>query len=77
MFLLGVAILSKYPIKFNRTIHLTRTLRRDSNDRVCLHAQVELPSAQLIDVIAVHLSYDRLEQCNNVAQLQRYIAGEK
>lgn len=71
----GLGILSKHPIILSHVMNLTVGKGSpDKNRRVLLHAQFDV-SGNEIDVTVVHFSYDKMQQCENAAEVINYIAS--
>lgn len=74
----GLGILSKFPIKHFKKINFTSRGGRDSNPRLALHAQIHVTgsSSYAVDVVAVHFSYDKQQQCQNAKELLDYLTSQ-
>ncbi len=71
----GIGLLSKHKIISQEVKHLCYHRGPDTNQRVILHAQLDY-NAQVINVIVVHMSYDRTRQCGNAEEILNYIEGK-
>ncbi|XP_071510406.1 uncharacterized protein [Diadema antillarum] len=72
----GLALLSKYPILRSEMQELTHHSRTDRVKRKVLHATLMVQGVEVF-VSVVHLSYDKWQQCNNVAEIMAYIRDKK
>ncbi|XP_077985526.1 uncharacterized protein LOC144440131 [Glandiceps talaboti] len=73
----GLGILSRHPIINYEGQQLSLTASPDKNKRQVLHAQVKVAEFGLVHVAVVHLSYDKRQQCDNVADIGKYIEDGK
>ncbi|KAK3101761.1 hypothetical protein FSP39_006160 [Pinctada imbricata] len=73
----GIGLISKIPILSASVFHLPYVYGPDTNKRIGLHAQLETDSGKVINVIVVHLSYDRQQQCSNAAAVLNFIHYKK
>ncbi|GFS18550.1 endonuclease exonuclease phosphatase [Elysia marginata] len=74
----GLGILSKFPIISFTKIKLTSQGGRDSNPRIALHAQIQVTQSphHVLNVVAVHFSYDKQQQCQNAQQLLEFLESQ-
>ncbi|XP_072050505.1 uncharacterized protein [Amphiura filiformis] len=72
----GLGLLSRHRIV--NTFHqaLSHQSRQDANERMVLHAMVNLGNIHA-NFSVVHLSYDKWQQCVNVAEIMRYLRETK
>ena len=70
----GIGLLSKHEIKSHNIKHLTYHSGPDKNKRVILHAVIEFGGAT-VNVIVVHLSYEKTQQCGNAEEILQYMKG--
>ena len=73
---IGIGLLSKHKIKSHNIKHLTYHSGPDKNKRVILHAVIETGGAA-VNVIVVHLSYEKTQQCGNAEEILQYIKGTR
>ena len=71
----GIGLLSKLPITKSTVQTLTYHTGPDTNHRVVLHADIQVADF-VVHVAVLHLSYDRLQQCANVAEVLKYLHGK-
>ena len=71
----GLGLLSRHPITHTEIYHLSHQLGPDQNRRIILRAVVQAPDLGVLNVILVHFSYDRVQQCSNAAELIRFVEG--
>lgn len=70
----GIGVLSRLPILSHSSHFLMPNARDpDKNRRVLLHVVIKDNSGKLWNVLAVHLSYYRQQQCRNIAEIVNYI----
>ena len=71
----GLGILSRHPIMESNVFNLTlgSSASTDSNNRIVIHTQLDIGDKDKLDVIIVHLSYDRKQQCRNVLDIMNFI----
>ncbi|CAH1784065.1 unnamed protein product [Owenia fusiformis] len=69
----GIGFLSQYPVIKTKIKRLAYHDGPDKNKREILHAQLGLGHGRSIDLIVVHLSYDRQQQCGNTVEIMQYI----
>ena len=72
----GLGLLSRHKILHTWSHHLSYHQGPDRNRRVILHAKIEVPLVGIVNVLVVHFSYDRVQQCGNAAELLRFIEGD-
>ena len=70
----GIGLLSKHKIISHERKHLTYHSGPDKNKRVILHAEIDMGQSTL-NVIVVHFSYDKKQQCGNSEEILQYIIG--
>ncbi|KAK3579046.1 hypothetical protein CHS0354_029903 [Potamilus streckersoni] len=73
----GIGIISRKPILESTTHQLSNDHGPDTNRRIILQAAVMMASSVIINVVVVHMSYDRQQQCNNAAELLKHITEHK
>ncbi|XP_057296584.1 uncharacterized protein LOC130625495 [Hydractinia symbiolongicarpus] len=73
----GIGYLSKHKANFVDRLNFTFLKNSpDQNQRLMLYSQFLVhPSDHEVNVAFVHLSYERLQQCLNVAEMLRYLYG--
>ncbi|KAL8605781.1 hypothetical protein ACOMHN_011143 [Nucella lapillus] len=69
----GLAVLSRWPLGMARAEKLSTAQGPDTNQRIALHVPVFLDPETTVNVLVVHLSYHRQQQCQNVAEILQYI----
>ena len=71
----GVAVLSKFPIRRQDYILLSRdyTDKQDDHQRLVLHAQITVPSIGTIHVYGTHLSLSEAARDRTVRELSDFI----
>ena len=47
----------------------------DSNRRIVLHVAIQMNPKTVLNLVLVHLSYQRPQQCKNMAEILGFIAG--
>ena len=47
----------------------------DTNRRIVLHVAIQMNPKTVLNIVLVHLSYQRLQQCKNMAEILAFIAG--
>ncbi|KAK0064120.1 hypothetical protein Bpfe_006305 [Biomphalaria pfeifferi] len=70
----GLGILSRKQIIASTVINFTSVGQTDTNPRIALHAKIRLDPSTFVNVIVVHFSYDRHQQCSNAEELMSYIS---
>lgn len=77
IYLTGIGILSRKQIISSNVVNLTKTGGVDTNTRIGLHAQIRLGLDQkdIFNMIAVHFSYDKEQQCQNAEDIIKYISS--
>ncbi|KAK6177334.1 hypothetical protein SNE40_015455 [Patella caerulea] len=73
----GLGILSKYPILEVTVQHLPHTKGPDTNKRIALHVKISLGRRKILNIIAVHFSYHRQQQCENSIAVLNFIYMKK
>ncbi|XP_063438028.1 uncharacterized protein LOC134719030 [Mytilus trossulus] len=68
----GIGILSKLEVLNAKAEELPYTYGPDTNKRLLIHAKL-LQGDQVVNIINVHFSYDRQQQCGNAAALLDYV----
>ena len=73
----GVAVLSKFPIRGQDYIMLSRdyTDRQDDHQRLVLHAQIAVPAIGTVHVYGTHLSLSEAARDRTVLELSDFIDG--
>ena len=71
----GVAVLSKFPIRRQDYILLSRdyTDKQDDHQRLVLHAQIAVPSIGTVHVYGTHLSLSEAARDRTVRELSDFI----
>ena len=69
----GLAVLSKLPMGVIWVEHLSKSHGPDTNQRIALHVPIIVDSQTTVNVIAVHFSYHRQQQCQNAAEILKFI----
>lgn len=69
-------MLSKLAIIKSTTISIPYMSGPDTNQRIALHAIIGEEEETAVNVLTVHFSYDRQQQCNNAARIMNYISGQ-
>ncbi|XP_022103918.1 uncharacterized protein LOC110986391 isoform X2 [Acanthaster planci] len=69
----GLGILSRHPITATNPQPLTHQSPKDKNQRTVLHASLHLHSGLNVSLAVAHLSYDRWQQCVNVAEIMKHV----
>ncbi|KAJ8301501.1 hypothetical protein KUTeg_020488 [Tegillarca granosa] len=65
----GIGILSRKRIVSSHVIPLPYTYGPDSNRRIALRVKVQVNKKTMVEVVVVHFSYDRKQQCKNAKAL--------
>ncbi|XP_070559905.1 uncharacterized protein [Ptychodera flava] len=73
----GLGLLSRHPITNKTSQQLSLSSSPDKNKRTVLHASIKTPSLELVHISVVHLSYDKKQQCNNIAEIMKYLDDGK
>ncbi|XP_064606868.1 uncharacterized protein LOC135471533 [Liolophura sinensis] len=73
----GLGLLSKWPILKSRVHVLSSANTGDSNKRVSLSAQIAVNERVIVNVVVVHFSYDRQQQCQNAAEVLKHLTDLK
>ncbi|XP_038061462.1 uncharacterized protein LOC119732137 [Patiria miniata] len=73
----GLGVLSRYPITATSLQPLTHQSPKDKNQRTVLHASLRISPGLNVSIAVVHLSYDRWQQCVNVAEIMKHVRGTK
>ena len=47
----------------------------DTNRRIVLHVAIQMNPKTVMNIVLVHLSYQRPQQCKNMAEILAFIAG--
>lgn len=76
VFTSGIGMLSKLAIIKSTTISIPYMSGPDTNQRIALHAIIGEEEETAVNVLTVHFSYDRQQQCNNAARIMNYISGQ-
>lgn len=71
----GLGLLSKWPILKSRVHVLSSSSTGDTNKRVSLSAQIAVNERVIVNVVVVHFSYDRQQQCQNAAEVLKHLTG--
>lgn len=71
----GLGILSRKPIMSWNIVNLTSSGSVDKNPRIALHVKVRLGASErdIINIIVVHFSYNRDQQCQNAESILKLI----
>ncbi|XP_046544528.1 uncharacterized protein LOC124254728 [Haliotis rubra] len=69
----GIGILTKRPILSMNMQNLPHRGGPDTNKRLALHVSISLDRKTVVNIVAVHFSYDRQQQCHNSAAILEYI----
>ncbi|XP_011660953.2 uncharacterized protein LOC100889507 [Strongylocentrotus purpuratus] len=72
----GLALLSRHPILKSQKQDLSHHSRTDKIKRKVLHVTLMVRGYEVV-VSVVHFSYDKWQQCNNVAEIMEYIRDAK
>lgn len=75
--IVGIGILSRRPITLFSRHTLPAVPGPDTNSRVVILAKVFISPELSVQVAALHLSYDRHQQCGNTQSVIRLIRGRK
>ena len=72
----GIGYLSKHPILSHSSLNLTTSdVNSTSIDgRMLVHVQFNVEDVEL-NAVLVHLSYDRMQQCRDAAEILKYLYG--
>lgn len=73
----GIGMLSKLAIIKSTTISIPYMSGPDTNQRIALHAIIGEEEETAVNVLTVHFSYDRQQQCNNAARIMNYISEKR
>ncbi|RUS78299.1 hypothetical protein EGW08_013934 [Elysia chlorotica] len=73
----GLGVLSKFPIRHFANINITSERGKDPNSRLALHVQIQVKEEpqQVINVVAVHYSYAKKQQCQNTQHILDYLSS--
>ena len=69
----GLAVLSKFPMGVVWMEHLSKSHGPDINQRIALHVPIIVDSQTTVNVIVVHFSYHRQQQCQNAAEILKFV----
>ncbi|XP_046356611.2 uncharacterized protein LOC124135354 [Haliotis rufescens] len=69
----GIGVLSKRPILTMNMQSLPNHGGPDTNKRIALHVSISLDRNTVLNLVAVHFSYHRQQQCHNSAAILEYI----
>ncbi|XP_041348088.1 uncharacterized protein LOC121367786 [Gigantopelta aegis] len=72
----GIGVLSRKPIVNTSVHYLLHHGGPDTNKRIFLHIAIGIVG-RIINLMVVHLSYDRKQQCRNAADIFQYISSRK
>ncbi len=70
----GIGVLSKHVIEKYEIKHVPYHSGPDKNKRVFIHVQITIGSTQ-VNIIAVHFSYDKTQQCSNALAVLKHISS--
>ncbi|XP_045166717.2 uncharacterized protein LOC123530085 isoform X2 [Mercenaria mercenaria] len=74
----GIGIISRLPVVDSSVQYLLPHPRDpDKNKRVIVHARVKDRDETLYDILVVHLSYYRQQQCRNIADITTFITKRR
>jgi len=68
----GLGVLSIYPIRHVEARSLSLGTGHDSNQRICLMVEVEVPQLGPLQIYNTHLSYDLNQQVGNAIEVLRF-----
>ncbi|XP_070193785.1 uncharacterized protein [Littorina saxatilis] len=70
----GLAVLSKLRTGEVRAEHLSKPqYGSDANQRIALHVPIILDSTAIMNIVVVHFSYQRQQQCQNALEVLKFI----
>ncbi|KJE88496.1 hypothetical protein CAOG_00146 [Capsaspora owczarzaki ATCC 30864] len=71
----GLGILSKHPLEHIESLAINPhpQLSSDTNARVCLRVDLDIPKLGRVEVFVAHLSFDAGEQCRQIAQVSHWM----
>ena len=47
----------------------------DNNQRIVLHTAIQVNIKMVLNIVLIHLSYQRQQQCRNMAEILKFITG--
>ncbi|KAK3797882.1 hypothetical protein RRG08_052481 [Elysia crispata] len=73
----GLGVLSKFPMEHYTKINLTTLGGKDANPRLALLVQIKVKQTphQVINVVAVHFSYEKHQQCQNAQHVLKFLSS--
>ncbi|XP_052780935.1 uncharacterized protein LOC128217670 isoform X2 [Mya arenaria] len=70
----GIGIISRLPITGSSVTYLLPSPQDpDKNKRIILHVKIEDGRGKVYNVVALHFSYYRQQQCSNIAEVVSYV----
>lgn len=68
--------MSQWPVGQVKVHTLTRNGGQDTNPRIVVFVPVILNADKEVNIVSVHFSYDRFQQCQNAVEVLQFIQGE-
>ena len=72
----GLGLISSLPVVSESVQFLTiHKHDPDTNQRIVLHVALQINPKTVLNLVLIHLSYQRQQQCKNMAEILRFITG--